>query len=890
MKVIKPNKLGVLTRCVEHERRFVFGVSVLVFVPLGPVEALTLGTEQALWMFAAERMGPLAALEAGVPKSRGEFLVHGECFAPGGVPHPRVPVRARVGECERTLMVTGDRYWKPGGSPSDPRPFVRMPLAWERAYGGPKYGRNPLGRGHGKSAYMGQTVQLLPNIEDPRAPVLAPGDRPEPVGFGPLDISWPQRLERAGTYDAKWLEQQYPGLARDVDWQMFNLAQPAQHVDGFWEGGEPYRFENMHPERPVLEGELPRLRARAFVGRHTGGDPEAPVELQPVEMTLRTVWAFPDAEQAVLVYQGSTPVTEDDGRDVEYLMLAAEHPDRPRTPEHYAAVLEARLDTDRAAQAVLREHELLPEDVADAVDERAAREQSLYRCDRRLEHNLHRRAVREYERAVADLRQRGLDPDDFGLEPPAPPPPTLSPDQVPGVVEEMQVLAKEKQEQEQEAIVQIQAQMRAKLEDMGFNAEERARMVEPAGLTGPPSFTAQGKRREAEALVEHIRQSGSPTEQLERLLFDPTQLERWRWAEAQLRDTYRQSAHLQDPAPPLPPAASQAARERVQRAVPQAESFVGVDLTGADLSGMELRGADLHDAWLESTILDGGDLRGASLPRAVLAHASLRKVRLDGADLSAANLGHAVLHDACLAEANLQGAQLTEADLGRASLRGARLHEATLHRTVLTDADLSEIESEQLTLVEVQATGVRLSGARLPRAVFVKLDLRGADLSSALLTGATFVGCNLSEVNLAQADLSGARFVDGCQLTGAVLVGAKLAMTNLRGSAMRGCDLSQALLDGADLSECDLAEAKLYRAVARGTRFERADLHDASLVAANLMHASFIHAVIRGADLRGSNLFAADMARVRTDERVQLEGANLTRVRIHPRHEEEVAT
>lgn len=87
MKVIKPNKLSVLTRCFEHERQFGFGVSVLGFVPLDPEP--TLLSEVSLWTFAAERMGAEAVLEAGMPKARGEFLVHGSCFAPGQVPHPR---------------------------------------------------------------------------------------------------------------------------------------------------------------------------------------------------------------------------------------------------------------------------------------------------------------------------------------------------------------------------------------------------------------------------------------------------------------------------------------------------------------------------------------------------------------------------------------------------------------------------------------------------------------------------------------------------------------------------------------------------------------------------------------------------------------------------------
>ncbi len=886
MKVIKPNKLSVLTRCFERERQTVMGVSVLVFVPLSP--SLSLFSEASLWTFAAERMGPQAALEAGVPKSRGEFLVHGSCFAPGGVPHPRVPVSARVGECERALMVTGDRYWKPGGSPSEPQPFETMPLDWSRTYGGPRYPRNPEGRGHGESEYMGQQVQLLPNIEDPDALVLARRDRVDPAGFGPMDISWPQRRSLAGTYDRRWLEGRFPGLADDADWRLFNLAQPPQQIDGFWDGGEAYRFDNMHPQRPVLEGELPRLRTRAYVGRRAGGDSQGDVELESVELSLRTLWMFPDVERAVLIFQGSTAVRHDDASDVDILLVGAEHEDRPRSPEHYATVLESRLDPEHGIIAALREHELLPEGVAEAPDEQQAAEEALHQTERKLEHNLHRRATREYERAAQDLRDQGIDPVTFGLEPPAPPPPAPSPDELPALVETLKAEADEERVRQEASIEQSREQTAAQLEALGFGPEQRERLTTPEANmpVGPPTFTAEGQREQMEALVEQVREAGGPTDELEQQLFDPQLRERWEEAEAKLRQSYIDHAHLQDPVPRMTEERSAEARAVVRDAVAQGRSVRTLDLSGADLSGMDLQGADLSEALLEGSCLDGADLRGSTLRGAVLAHASLRKSRLDGANLQGANLGRSVMHEASLIEADLSSAELMEAQLRGAVLRRANVRGVGLLRADLTDVDASEIETERLQLIEVEATGLCLQGAQLSEAILIQIDLRRGDLSRARLDQATFLDCDVQEVSFVGASLEHARFVKECRLDGARFVGAQLAMSNLRGSSMHGCDLSQARLDGADLSECTLGEAKFYRAVARGTRFDKADLSDASLVAANLMRASFLNAVVRGADLRGSNLYAADMARVRTDDRVQLDQANLTKVRIHPRHEE----
>lgn len=901
MKVVKPSKLGVLTRAFEHERRFHLGVSVLVFVPLGDATAATLGSEVAMWKFVAERMGAQAMLEAGVPKSRGEFLVHGSCYAPGGLPRTMVPVRAKVGPVEKSLAVHGDRFWK-GRTPSDPQRFSALPLDWSRAYGGPRWKRNPLGRGHGESEYMGQRVQLLPNVELPHAQVSSPNDKPEPAGFGPLDVSWPQRRELAGTYDERWLHALFPGMAADIDWRFFNLAQPDQQREGFWDGDEAWALDNMHPERPHMEGQLPGLVVRAFVGRRaepdpaqplaaavavaTGGPADETVSLHEVELSLRTLWLFPDAERAVLVYQGSTITAADDAADVLHLVAAAEHRGQPRPLEHYAAVLEARLDREEGAIAALREHELLPEGMAEVVEEELAQERALHETERRLEHNLHRRALREHQRTVDKLVSMGLDPATFAPDPPKPPPPAPTPDELPALVQQLQDEAVQQQEREQVELRERQAALRTRLEAMGLPPEDRERLLHQheQGPTGPPQFTAAGQRALLSGVVERTRQAGAPTEALELMLADPAIEARWAAAETQLRDNYRRTAHLQDPAPPLTAARSEEARACVRAAITAKTSFATLDLTGADLGGMDLQGADLSGAFLESARLDGADLRGADLSGAVLAHASLRGAKLDRARLAGTNLGRSTLAGASLVQVELAGAELMGADATGAVLRGANLRGASLLQARLTDADCSEVVTESLILVEAEVTGLKLCGASLQHAAFVQLDLTGADLSRAKLEQATFVACRAPGVSFAGALLDGARFVSACELTGAVLAGASLVGCNLRGTLLAGADLGHARLDGADLCECVLRGASLQRAVARGTRFDKADLTEASLVTADLMRASFVNATIRGADLRGCNLYGADMARVRSDPHVRLDEAVLVKVRIHPKH------
>src|SRR4029077_21012090 len=104
-------------------------------------------------------------------------------------------VRLTVGPLRKELRVFGDRQWfRTLGGPavSHPTAFEKMPLVYERAFGGwdrrPSDTRqhacevrNPVGTGFRLSFEEGLP---LPNIEDPRALLRGLGDRPPPAGVG----------------------------------------------------------------------------------------------------------------------------------------------------------------------------------------------------------------------------------------------------------------------------------------------------------------------------------------------------------------------------------------------------------------------------------------------------------------------------------------------------------------------------------------------------------------------------------------------------------------------------------------------------------------------------------------------------------------------------------
>lgn len=885
MKVIKPGKLGVLSRCFEHNRRFYLGVSVLMFVPLvheGSSEPPTLLPEVGMWTFVADRMGKDAVLDAGIPKSRAELLVHAFAHPPGGQPSGACAVRVRCGSIDKTLHVFGDRFWRSASSASEPQPFTRMPIDWAHAFGGPSLPENPLGKGADEVEFQGARVRFLPNVEQPREHVQSPRQRPTPAGFMPIDISWPQRSRLAGTHDAEWLDKLFPGFARDMDWGIHDIAPRDQQFDGRWQPGARFELENLHPERPLLRGELPAWQARAFVTRAKRG----PERLDEIPLAWQTLWLFPDAEKAVLIFHGSTRVLEEDASDIPHLVVAAERAGATRPEAHYLAALQARLDKDKGGLASLRDHELLPDGLPKPAVPELAEELELGASEGLLHQNMHRKAVATAEQSRAYIAALGLDPDVHGPPIPAPPSPPPTIDQFPELAEKLLAEAKALEDAERAEMAAKQAKVGALVDELGIAGFDSKTLSQEQEQTpvGPPTFTALGQRELLAGIAAESRARGTIIDEIEEMIVDPELFARWQDAEAKLREGYRLTAHLQTPAPPMPDELRAACRARVRQAIAQGESFTQLNLTGADLRNMNLVGVDLRGAFLESARLDGSDLRGAKLERAVLAHASLVGTTLDSAELRLANLGGATLSDCSLARADLGEAILVGAKLTRCSLVEAKLVGADLGKVAFVEVDGRGLVASGLIVFEGDLRGLSLPDAELARASLLKVTLDGVDLSGAQLDSATFLACSARGTDFRRASLVNARFVEQSVLDRAQLGEADLRRCNLRGTSMVEAELRRATLDDADLCGCDLTRAKLYQARARRARLDKAKLEDAELMSVNFMHASLARAIIRGADLRGANLYGADMARVQTDERVQLEGALLTKVRVNPRY------
>lgn len=193
-------------------------------------------------------------------KPRVDVLVSGTATAPAGRLATKLHVALEGPGIYKQAVVTGDRVWTSGLfglKPSDPQPFQRMPLVWDRAFGGSdlshehvaKHGThagNPVGAGfHLNGDSTSIDGKPLPNIERPDEQISSWSDKPEPVGFGPVGRGWFPRLQFAGTYDQQWIDDTMPFLPRDFDDRYFLSAPVDQQLDELSAGSE-FRCLNMN--------------------------------------------------------------------------------------------------------------------------------------------------------------------------------------------------------------------------------------------------------------------------------------------------------------------------------------------------------------------------------------------------------------------------------------------------------------------------------------------------------------------------------------------------------------------------------------------------------------------------------------------------------------------
>ena len=255
------------------------------------------------------------------------LLVNATAYAPESKPHRRWPVGLRIGEWQKTLVVTGPRYidfgflgWKV----VEPEKTIEVPLRWELAYGGtcqwpmhPQNGQdpeiwvpyeaNPLGRGWVDKAWLKKTQ--VDAVDAPQIEVFNKPFRTEDanamrypaIGLGPVGKWWTPRRQKSGTYDQAWKESRWPRLPKDFDFGYWNCAPEDQQIP-YPEGGQEILLAGLTPGQHLFKCQLPKPAVHAVARLQIGPVLPLPMQLDTVTfdlkaMTLSCVWRIHVAAQ-----------------------------------------------------------------------------------------------------------------------------------------------------------------------------------------------------------------------------------------------------------------------------------------------------------------------------------------------------------------------------------------------------------------------------------------------------------------------------------------------------------------------------------------------------------------------------------------------------------------
>jgi hypothetical protein len=300
-----------------------------LFVPLlkatysiGEDQTLEIAQEQQPVSIGGEYWGPPAtsscklAPEGVVLKPSTDVVLIGFAY-PAQLGDTETTVGIQVGPIRKLARVIGDRFWSRSAgivSMSAPEPFEKMPLLWERSFGGwdrcaedPREhrceARNPVGCGF-RTRWCDQEQSVrVPNIERPDQRIHNFDDRPAPIGFGFLGPNWQPRLALAGTYDEAWVQSRMPLLPQDFDPAFFNAAPEDQIVPGYLSGDEQVVVIGAAPEGR-LAFQLPGI-----------GSPRFDVELRGAGIrtltpALDTVVVDAEARTVSLLWRAELPVAD----------------------------------------------------------------------------------------------------------------------------------------------------------------------------------------------------------------------------------------------------------------------------------------------------------------------------------------------------------------------------------------------------------------------------------------------------------------------------------------------------------------------------------------------------------------------------------------------------
>ena len=709
-------------------------------------------------------------------KPRADVLLVGHCCTPGGRALPECQVTLQMGALQKSIRVVGDREWQvERGEMTAPVPFARMPLRFERAWGGSGDRHNPAGRGVSPVRDdSGRPTWPMPNLEDPIRPLQTPNDRYSALGFGPISPDWNARLRCAGTYDARWQQTRWPYPPEDFDPAFFNAAPFDQQVDGYLRGDESVLLENLHPQHPRLQFQLPGQRLRSYVVTVRPDEQGQEVKrFEPVRMQLDTLWIDADALTLTLTWRGICPIQTPDGSEVQAWYSATEPTqEAPLTDAEYYALFKEARHQQAKSEAIM---------TAEEAREKNAELRASYGPDAPgFPEDLEGKPAPEQTKlllaAVAEIEKYSQQHTETKLASSGVDPQQLAKQQKQAKAQPLRALGKHK-----DAWQTID-----ELDKQGLPTHQARAELHAQGLG--PGATCDAIPMTRELLLEKVAAGETVfgadlsgldlsrcdlrAAKLSQCYFADSSLEKADLTDAVLEGSVFSNANLTQACL----AGANCAKAIFDGAVMSAVNLSAANLTQASLTGADLRSAMMigvhaekaifHQANLEQAnmlqgVFSGAEFFDAQLPNAICREADFLKANFQGAQgananftaarLDAARFGdgsafpQAIFHQCCAGESIWRQVDLTGSDFSYAEMP----------KSFWLECNLAEAQLNATVLRQAKMMGSQLPGANLDDADLMEVDFQGADLSRATLRGANAFGANFLEAKLQECDTHG---------------------------------------------------------------------------------------------------------------------------------------
>lgn len=666
MKTIKPNTLSVMSRPYRWRGMSQLGVGLFALLKKRG-DSYVFESDQKLWADILPTLDSNGFLDHVIPKAKPEFLISGFGYTAHQENKTACVVRAQVADKEKTLRVTGDRYWI-GGKPTEPVPFERMELTWGNAFGGSQYADNPQGKGLDTIPVGDTSAVPLPNIESPTDAIEHRDSRPTPIGYGPMTLDHPLKQAQVGTHSEEWLKYDFPGFLPDMNPGIFNMASDDQQWADRSEIplGESFQIWNMHPSLPCWEGAIPALHARCLVLMQDTPTQTAFREVENMHAT--TLWLLPEQDSIMIFFHGSIEIRDDEAEDVLTILGAIEAAGEMKKADYYHQILQLRSDPKTVMDHILKDEELLPAAMLGPMED-----ENFTVEPNQLIKRLELFGATQKREAQEKLKGVGVDPDEILPE-------FVGPHENPMEIDNARM---------NQQVQSIISDMKGRLGSQADAADEYGEKImavldaidsDDASLDTIPKIPVSGPpdMSHIEMMEQSARDGKNQFSAYPDAQMTPRDIEQLK---EKTRKSYLYTAHYQLAASKLSTDKNEVLKQNVLQRYAKNKDLSGMDLTGADFSDMTLDGADFSNAFLEAATFSNTSLRDADFSEAVLTRAVF-----DGA----------TLENALFVEANMALIQLRDSHFKSCTFRETNLEQLNAEKTTFENCTFEQLHQRPL--------------------------------------------------------------------------------------------------------------------------------------------------------------------------------------------------